>query len=63
MLFLGTTDVSTAKIIGEKMNAPYYKILNMPLDYAYVFESGNEKGGIKVDKYIPEFMEVNKQKV
>ena len=45
----------TAKYIGEKMNTPYYNVLNMPLDVAYVFEAGNEKGGMKVEKYIPDF--------
>ncbi len=56
MLFLGTPEVETAKYIGEKMNVPYYNVLNMPLDTAYVFESGNSSGGISVNKYRPAFV-------
>ncbi|MCR5212818.1 MAG: type IV secretory system conjugative DNA transfer family protein [Eubacterium sp.] len=55
MLFLGTPEVETAKYIGEKLNIPYYNVLNMALNTAYVFESGNTKGGIKVEKYTPDY--------
>ncbi len=57
LLFLGTSDVETAKYIGEKMNVPYYNVLNMPIDVAYVFESGNPRGGMKVEKYRPDYFE------
>ena len=55
-LFLGTSDNATAEYIGKKMNQPYYKILNLPLDDAYLFEAGNERGGMKVNKYIQPYM-------
>ncbi len=55
LLFLGTTDVTTARYIGEKMNVPYHKILNLPLEAAYLFETGSEKGGMRVDKYRPDY--------
>ena len=57
MLFLGTSDVETAKFIGEKMNLPFYNILNMPLEDAYLFETGTGKGGIKVTKYRPPYFD------
>ena len=57
MLFLGTSDVETAKYIGEKMNKPYYNILNMPIDTAFIFESGNPRGGMEVEKYRPDYFD------
>ncbi len=55
-LFLGTSDNQTAEYIGRKMNVPYYNILNLPLNSAYLFEAGNPKGGMKVKKYYPPYM-------
>ncbi|SEQ94139.1 Type IV secretory system Conjugative DNA transfer [Lachnospiraceae bacterium NE2001] len=60
MLFLGASDIETARYIGEKMNTPYYNILNLPFDAAYLFEAGNPKGGMKVEKYIPDFSAMGK---
>lgn len=57
MLFLGTTEVNTAKFVGEKMNVPFYTILNLPIEDAYLFESGSTKGGIRVAKYRPAYFD------
>lgn len=57
LLFLGTTEVNTARFIGEKMNVPFYKVLNLPLEDAYLFESGSASGGVKVAKYRPAYFE------
>ena len=56
LLFLGTTEVRMAEYISKKLNVPYQKVLNMPMDEAYLFESGNTRGGIKLKKYIPPYM-------
>lgn len=58
-LFLGTSEVNTAKFIGDKMNVPFYSILNLAMEDAYLFETGSTKGGIKVAKYRPPYFEKN----
>lgn len=41
------------------MNVPFYSILNLAMEDAYLFETGSTKGGIKVAKYRPPYFEKN----
>ena len=56
LLFYGCNDVDTAEYISRKINVPAHKISGMPYDVAYVFEAGNPKGGMRVNKYFPPYI-------
>ena len=62
MLYLGGTDVETARYISAKANKPVSTILNMPLDSAWLFTRGQEPK--RVRKYDltshPQYQELSK---
>lgn len=55
-LYLGGTDVETAKHFAEKFNCQISTVLNLPLDSAFFFERGSAP--VKVEKYDPETDEI-----
>lgn len=52
LLYLGGTDVETAKFIGTRANLPVHAVLDMPVDQALLFQRGQAVR--RVRRYRPE---------
>lgn len=51
MVFFGTNDIKTANFLSTRLNVPLEKILEMPIDKAYVLQRGRK--AVLVDRIMP----------